>query len=104
MRLALTGRHLDITPALRTLVDVKLAKLERLLSDSAVSAQAVLAMVERVVSGIVAEERYSQRWTALPRGFGRPAGRPYLERASCFASRMAAIMLDGLAIPFSAMS
>jgi ribosomal subunit interface protein len=46
MRLELTGRHLGITPAQRKLVDVKLAKLERLLNDSAVSAQAVLG-VER---------------------------------------------------------
>ena len=42
MRLELTGRHVDVTPALRRLVDTKLAKLERLLNDSAVSAQAVL--------------------------------------------------------------
>jgi putative sigma-54 modulation protein len=42
MRLELTGRHVDITPALRRLVDTKLSKLERLLNDSAVSAQAVL--------------------------------------------------------------
>jgi putative sigma-54 modulation protein len=42
MRLELTGRHVSITPALRRLVDSKLAKLERLLNDSAVSAQAVL--------------------------------------------------------------
>ena len=44
MRLELTGRHVDITPVLRRLVDTKLAKLERLLSDSAVSAQAVLTL------------------------------------------------------------
>ena len=43
MRLELTGRHVDITPALRRLVDTKLAKLERLLNDSAVSAQVVLS-------------------------------------------------------------
>jgi putative sigma-54 modulation protein len=42
MRLELTGRHVEITPALRRLVDAKLAKLERLLNDSAVSAQVVL--------------------------------------------------------------
>ena len=42
MRLELTGRHTEITPVLRRLVDTKLAKLERLLNDSAVSAQAVL--------------------------------------------------------------
>ena len=42
MRLELTGRHVDITPALRRLVEQKLHKLERLLNDSAVSAHAVL--------------------------------------------------------------
>ncbi len=35
MRLELTGRHVDITPALRRLVDRKLARLERVLNDSA---------------------------------------------------------------------
>jgi putative sigma-54 modulation protein len=43
MRLELTGRHTEITPALRRLVEGKLGKLERLLNDSAVSAQAVLS-------------------------------------------------------------
>jgi len=47
MRLELTARHLDITPALRRLVDRKLGKLERLLNDSAVSAQAVLTLEKR---------------------------------------------------------
>ncbi len=42
MRLELTGRHVDITPTLRRLVDTKLAKLERVLNNSVVSAQAVL--------------------------------------------------------------
>ena len=42
MRLELTGRHVDITPTLRRLVDTKLAKLERALNDSAMSAHAVL--------------------------------------------------------------
>jgi putative sigma-54 modulation protein len=42
MRLELTGRHVDITPTLRRLVDTKLAKLERALNDTAVSAHAVL--------------------------------------------------------------
>lgn len=42
MRLELTGRHVDITPALRRLVDIKLARLERLLNHRALSAQAVL--------------------------------------------------------------
>jgi ribosome hibernation promoting factor len=42
MRLELTARHTDITPALRRLVARKLAKLERLLKNSALSAQVVL--------------------------------------------------------------
>jgi putative sigma-54 modulation protein len=43
MRLSLTGRHLDVTPALRRLVTERVGKLERVLNDSAVSAQVVLA-------------------------------------------------------------
>ena len=43
MRLNLTGRHLDVTPALRRLVTTRVGKLERVLNDSAVSAQVVLA-------------------------------------------------------------
>jgi len=47
MRLELTGRHVDVTPALRRLVARKLAKLERLLNDSALSAQVVLTAEKR---------------------------------------------------------
>jgi putative sigma-54 modulation protein len=43
MRLTLTGRHLEITPALRRLVTARVGKLERMLNDGAVSAQVVLA-------------------------------------------------------------
>jgi len=43
MRLELTGRHLDITPALRRLTDRKLGRLERMLNNSAVSAHVVLS-------------------------------------------------------------
>ena len=42
MRLELTGRHVDVTPPLRRLVEGKLAKLERLLNHRALSAHAVL--------------------------------------------------------------
>jgi len=38
----LTGRNVEISPALREMVERRLAKLERLLADSAVSAQVVL--------------------------------------------------------------
>lgn len=41
MRLVLTGRHLDISQGLRTLVDRKLVRLERLLGNAIVSAQVV---------------------------------------------------------------
>ncbi|MDR1989622.1 MAG: ribosome-associated translation inhibitor RaiA [Acidobacteriaceae bacterium] len=43
MRLELTGRHIDITPGMRRLVDGKLSRLDRLLHDSAVSAQVVFS-------------------------------------------------------------
>ena len=43
MRLELSGRHLDITDGVRRVVEGKLAKLERRLNDSAVSAQVVLS-------------------------------------------------------------
>ncbi len=42
MRLELTGRHVTITPALRKIVDERLAHTLRMLNDSAVSAQVVL--------------------------------------------------------------
>ena len=45
-------------------------------------AGAYVSMVERVVSGIVAEERYSQRWTVLPRGWPRTEDRRHRELAS----------------------
>src|ERR1700710_170870 len=44
MRLELRGHHVDVTPGLRRLVEDKLAKLERLLNDRAVSAQAILTV------------------------------------------------------------
>ena len=44
MRLALTGRNLDITPALRQLVTRKLTKLDRLLHEGIISAQVVLSI------------------------------------------------------------
>src|SRR4051812_18982247 len=44
MRLELTGRHVEITPALRKLVDGKIKKLDRLLNARALSAQAVLTL------------------------------------------------------------
>jgi|SRR4051812_47980001 len=42
MRLDITGRHVTITPGLRELIGKRLAKLERLLNDAAVSATVIL--------------------------------------------------------------
>ena len=42
MRLELTGRHITITPAIRRLIEQRLAPMLRLLNDNAVSAQVVL--------------------------------------------------------------
>jgi putative sigma-54 modulation protein len=42
MRLAITGRQVDITPSLRQLISKRLAKLERILNDRAVSAVVTL--------------------------------------------------------------
>jgi putative sigma-54 modulation protein len=44
MRLELRGHHVDVTPGLRRFVEEKLSKLERLLNDRAVSAQAILTL------------------------------------------------------------
>jgi putative sigma-54 modulation protein len=42
MRTLVTGRNVEITPGLRQLIDRGLAKLDRLLNDTAVSAQVIL--------------------------------------------------------------
>jgi putative sigma-54 modulation protein len=44
MRLDVTGRNVTITPALQQLIDRKLAKLDRLLSNGIVSAQVVFSL------------------------------------------------------------
>ena len=42
MRLEITGRHVTVTPQLRQLIDRRLARLERVLNDAAVSALVTL--------------------------------------------------------------
>jgi ribosome hibernation promoting factor len=44
MRLDITGRHVDITPTIRQLIEQRLSRVERLLNDSALSATAVLTL------------------------------------------------------------
>jgi putative sigma-54 modulation protein len=70
MRLELTGRHVDITPALRRMLDRKLARLERMLNDSAVSAQIVLSREKR---GQRIDLTLHARGEKFLHGFGGPA-------------------------------
>src|SRR6476661_1084173 len=42
MRVDITGRHVEITPQLRILIEKSLGKIERLLNDRAVSATVIL--------------------------------------------------------------
>jgi putative sigma-54 modulation protein len=42
MRLEITGRHVEVTPSLRQLIDRRLARLDRVLNDSVISAQVIL--------------------------------------------------------------
>src|SRR5215203_1321300 len=44
MRIDITGRHVEITPALRQLIERRLSRVERLLNDSAVSATVILTL------------------------------------------------------------
>ena len=43
MRLELTGRQIDITAGVRRIIETRLAKIERMLNDAAVSAQVVVS-------------------------------------------------------------
>jgi putative sigma-54 modulation protein len=58
MRLVVTGRNVEIDPALRQLIERKVGKLERMLNDSLVSAQVVLTLQRhRHVTEITAHAR-----------------------------------------------
>jgi putative sigma-54 modulation protein len=79
MRLELTGRHLDIAPAVRRLLERKLARLERLLNDSALSAQVVLSREKRTYR---AEVSLHARGEKFLHGVGEAAAwDPCLSRA-----------------------
>ena len=68
MRLMLTGRRLALTPALRGQVERKIARLERVLNDSAVSAQCVL---EPERQGVRCELTVHARGGHMLHGLGR---------------------------------
>ena len=66
MRLLLTGRQVDITPALRRLVDARLAKLERRFNDALVSVQVVLAREKnRYVAEVIVHARQDHMLTGI---------------------------------------
>lgn len=68
MRLDLTGRHIDITAGIRRVIETKLAKLERMLNDAAVSAQVV---VSREKSGHRADVTLHARGEKFLHGNGK---------------------------------
>lgn len=71
MRLVLTGRQVDITLALRRLVEARLAKLERRFGDQLVSAQCVLSKEK---NRLVAELTVHSRQDHTLHGIGATAG------------------------------
>ena len=73
MRLSVTGRHLVITDGARRQIGAKLRRLERLLDDSAVSAQCVVWQErQRFVCDVTVHARGDHRLT----GRGRSARLP----------------------------
>jgi putative sigma-54 modulation protein len=74
MRLDITGRHVDITSALRELIDKRLVRLGRLLNDSAISAQVILTKEKyRHRTEIVVHARGDRMLRGLGEGTGWPA-------------------------------
>ena len=71
MRLDITGRHVEITPALRQLIERRLARVERLLNDSAMSATIVLTLEKyRHRTEIVVHARGDKMMRGLGEGNG----------------------------------
>ncbi len=68
MRLLLTGRQVEITPALRRLVETRLEKLERRFGEALLSMQVVLSREKnRVVAELVVHARQDHTLTGLGR-------------------------------------
>jgi len=69
MRLAITGRQVEITPGIRQLITKRLAKLERVLNDRAVSAVVTLAKEKyRHVSELVVHAKGDHMLTGVGHG------------------------------------
>ena len=71
MRIDITGRHVEITPALRQLIERRISRVERLLNDSAVSATIVLTLEKyRHRTEIVVHARGDKMLRGLGEGNG----------------------------------
>ena len=69
MRLAITGRQVEITPGLRQLIEKRLAKLERILNDRAVSAVVTLTKEKyRHVAELVVHAKGDHTLTGVGQG------------------------------------
>jgi putative sigma-54 modulation protein len=92
MRLELTGRHVTINPTLRQLVNRRLVKLERLLNDSAISAQVILTREKyRHRTEIIIHARGDH----MLRGMGEGAGWPVSVRDAAAKIEQQAQTLKG---------
>ena len=73
MQLDITGRHVDITPPLRQLIERRLARLERLLNDSLVSTKVVLTLEKyRHRAEIIVHARGDHTFRGLGEGTAWP--------------------------------
>jgi ribosomal subunit interface protein len=70
MTLTVTGRHLELSPLIRQQIHTKFTRLERLLNDSAVSAQVI---VTRERQAVVCEVTLHARGDHMLVGVGRHA-------------------------------
>jgi len=69
MRVDITGRHVEITPPLRRLIDQALAKIERVLNDRAVSATVTLTKEKyRHIAEIIVHARGDHTLTGVGQG------------------------------------
>lgn len=90
MRLDITGRHLEITPALRQLIERRVARIERLLNDSALSANVVLTLEKyRHRVEIVVRARGDHALSGMGEGNGWTLGiRQATEKVEAQAKRL----------------
>ncbi|MFI5177019.1 MAG: ribosome hibernation-promoting factor, HPF/YfiA family [Vicinamibacterales bacterium] len=91
MKLTVTGRHVAVTDTIRTTIAKKLHRLERVLNDSAVSAQCI---VGRERQAFVCELTVHARGDHMLHGVGRDARLPTavaaaVEKVGQQASRLA---------------